>query len=648
MIERGVQRNRDKLMSVQIMEEIHQNPEDVVKILSHYNVSPDEFGDMLGANAREWGRKLGLLGHLSKKLSDSTDPETRRMVEGLRKVVGEPTVWDKFMVHYQKWDGIRRGLLVTQLSTAVRNAMTQVGRIGIDVVEEAMNATLQKTWKAMGGKVAKGEEVEFADGLDTFISLFRKNKATVEQILGKDSKDYNRLFGTYMADVSKAQGKEYAKQAVDILNWANRFQEGSIRRGVFMAKLRQEVGREGKDLMALVKDNKVSEISEEAIGKAIDKALEYTWAQKPKWGTWGADFVRFINRTPGASLVVPFPRFMMNSIKFTAAYSPLGVMRFVNPAEWTKIANGNFSGLSKAMMGSGLFFTAYQMRKQMGEDTKWYEWKRDDGSTIDLRPFNPFAAHLYAADQLLRWKEGRLYKLKADDIAQAVLGANVRAGTGLFLVDQALDALTKEGDSSKAGEKAKQFAGEVVGGVVTPLQTIKELMDGFDETIVRDKRQDPWLGPAKAKIPGLAETLPEKYIPTREGPLKSSSPAKKQLLGQATNVPKNAVERELDRLQFDYREVMPSLGDPKADNLVKKHMGEIVGQYISPLLEDDDWRSQTDAEKGVILREMLREARRDAMELAMGEDPDLFEKLEIRKIPDREKMLLREMGLLER
>ena len=103
---------------------------------------------------------------------------------------------------------------------------------------------------------------------------------------------------------------------------------------------------------------------------------------------------------------------------------------------------------------------------------------------------------------------------------------------------------------------------------------------------------------------------------------------------------KNIFERELDRLGFEYREILPSTGNPEADNLIARYMGIASQKAILPILKTEEYKKQDDRVKGLLLKELLKEARGVARERAEEENPELFTMIKLEKIPRREKLVI--------
>ena len=122
------------------------------------------------------------------------------------------------------------------------------------------------------------------------------------------------------------------------------------------------------------------------------------------------------------------------------------------------------------------------------------------------------------------------------------------------------------------------------------------------------------------------------------------------LLRQATGVtrggPKNALEKELDRLGFERREILPSTGDKELDAKYAGVMGAVSERVLVPLIESEKFRGLTDAVKGVVLHEVLSEVRHEVRE-GVNETlpPEKQLEMEIRRQPPRLRILLEELGV---
>ena len=568
---------------------------------------------------------------------------------------------------WRRLDNVRRGALVTQLSTAMRNFETQVGRVGLDVLQAPLDAGLQK---ALG----KTQTVSPLDGLDQLLTIVSKrNPKAVDAILSAFPTQKDRLLTTYSSDLlAKAKaagmplpqwaqaldsGLSKAEGTVQFLNGINKAQEFFIRRGVFQAGVEQDLAKTGTSLTELIQRNAVGTIPIEVIQRNVDKALKATFAEQPAYGSVAANFIKLVNEIPGATFIIPFPRFLVNSAKFLFEYNPTGILKYLSKAERDAFAKGDVSTISKATLGTLMLGAAYQLRNSEYAGERWYEVKGPNNSTIDLRPFNPFASYLFLADVASRHLHGTAPPRDMDwnDVLKGVLSTNLRAGTGLYVMEHASDLVkdawtylmggqTKE-QASKATRRAKEFAGEAVGGFLTPLQQVVDLLGEFDQRyqVTRERRAEPFLGPIKSHIPGMALDLPETESPTRAGPYERPHPGIKQATGLAISGPKNAVEAELDRLGFNRSEILRPTGDFDYDTKRAQLMGPVVEHILIPIVQSEWYQSLSNTEKGVLLEHYLHQVRNAVTTMA---DTTLTpeERLEkkVKGQPQRRRALLEE------
>lgn len=80
------------------------------------------------------------------------------------------------------------------------------------------------------------------------------------------------------------------------------------------------------------------------------------------------------------------------------------------------------------------------------------------------------------ADLAVRHQDGRLPVSGFDtrDFLQATLTGNVRAGTGLQLVDNMVSASLDLVQTKRAAQFAQRYAGEFIAGFLTPLRTLTD------------------------------------------------------------------------------------------------------------------------------------------------------------------------------
>ena len=209
---------------------------------------------------------------------------------------------------------------------------------------------------------------------------------------------------------------------------------------------------------------------------------------------------------------------MANAIEFQFKHSPVGFGLLLRPKEIKKIAAGDTTAFSQAVVGSTLLLATIEAkRKGMGEDHKWYELETKSGKTIDMRPYFPLTPYLFVADVITRLEQGRNWG-DAKDILQALTGAQFRAGASLSLVQNLIDGLSGLDTSEKINKFMSDFVADVLGGYLTPLRMFNDFIDQ-DQEFRRPEDTGEFIADTtnklKTSIPVVREQFPEVESPTR-------------------------------------------------------------------------------------------------------------------------------------
>ena len=679
LLEGKVQRNTNLRLNEQISDLIYTGritDEKFLEILKKNKVTDKDFARFFSYNAADAGRTLQSLSVIQRQLNKlaktpGADKEFRKAI------LAESDLLDTQMGFFRRLDNIRRGLMVTQLATAVRNFESQVTRGGLNVMQKGLDAGMQTLAKKINPNL---KITQFADPLESLKgmgnifrqftpSAFKQVKKETDQILSSFPREQDRLFLRFSNDVVSRGFKETIKgspldkveAAVQLLNIVNKGQEFITRRAIFQSSLAERIASnknfyKGQTLRRLIEDNKTLSIRKQDIAGAVDDALEVTFAKNfdasgNAYEQFANKFIGFVNSIPfTGSLLLPFPRFLMNSVKFHIDFSPLGLLNFLSKGERMAFKKGDTSKISRAVLGTGLFSLAYWLRSQPYAGEKWYEFNTGK-RTIDTRALNPFAAYLFVADLVIRKKEDRLRNIGLKDFAAAFLG--VRAGTGLYLVDKIIDAVSGENPKYKTGEELEKFAGKILSTFAVPLQTWTDLAGQFfpEMTIVKDISKDPIIGEFKKRIPVPndypALTSATSVEVNENGQLvprviKRESPGVRQITGITFQSEKNSAEKEFDRLQILPNEIFRRTGIPELDEALKKIIAPKIAIGISALVESPGYKNLNNQQKTLLLKKTITKIKKDASD-KIKRDSDLVPYLmryEIEKLPkDKRKFL---------
>jgi len=585
----------------------------IPEILKKFNLSPVEFAKEFANTASYFGRGLSRFGYVAKQLKFifKDNPEAMTafddVVKSIPELSGFENVIDTGIRGLQKIENIRRGVLVTQMATAMRNAWSQAARISIGTIDDVLQGAIKGT---IGGEGKTFKQM--GDGLNaTFAFINRlkpEGRQRLQQILDSDHAilETSRLLSQPVHEV--ALGSKVTK----VLNYLNTTQEIFFRKIAFESKLRSLLSKRGFNFETI--DPK--HIPVEDYKKAIDYGLEMTFSASPK-GTAMNQFLKSWRSSP-LSTVNPFPRFgLYNAPKFLYEHSPLGYLHAFSPNSIKQLASGNpdkfAQAASRATIGSLMLMSAWQLRNSKYAGEKHYEIKLGD-KYIDARPFAPYSIYLLIAEAFSHPE-----RIKPSDIGMAAIGLNRIAGTGLVLTDW---MRSKDVETSK--KNIQNFIGQYAGSFAVPARTPKDIVAGIDENeaIIRDTRDNPVIAPFINNLPFISQILPEKVSPLKTGKMKTETPVLRQLTGISLRT-KTIIEKESDRLQMDFNQIMPSTGVPAADRIIAKNMAPNVEKFLPVIMNRKEYKDASLPAQKIIFNESLKEIRQMANKQLMLQNPSL-------------------------
>lgn len=567
--------------------------------------------------------------------------------------------------YFTRLGNTTRALMVSMFPTASRNAQTQVARSGVERITDAIEITLRKS-------VGLNSDLVMRDVWKNYTRQFDPSAKTfASEVLAQHPDELSRIFATYAGGVTIPQPNVLAKGVERIwgsidnfafhMNWANRTQEFHIRSAEFLAELELHTKKAtGMTLEQFIARRGAEHLPPELIRRAVDKALEVTFAANPPQNTdmgkamnW---LIKLGNALPPTASPIPFPRFLYNSWKFLYQYNPIGGAANITHAGLTNraiskrvtalrartdlapkerdqaitalVANRRNvpRAISQAVVGTAMLTVAYQIRRDpdlAGE--KWYELKTPLG-TVDTRPFGPFSTYLLFAEAIRRKRAGERGFSKREWLEG--LGASTQPGGLSIATGERLFDYYEKGDYDKIGLMLSTELGDLGRAVFTPVRQVKDIIAQFDksERITRDTKSRPITGPILESIPYASQVagLPEAHRATSGRAVQQERPLLKFVTGYRVESPKNFVEHEIDRLHFRPQEVRHYTGNPTLDQAVNLHMGPLLDTESARLESDPRYTRASDAVKFAIMRKTLQSAYQSALSEAAQQYPDAF------------------------
>jgi hypothetical protein len=645
------------------------NDDQFMKSLSAADVTPEEFAKMFRASVGDAGRtlqSLSVVKRLENKMR-SIDPAAAKELDGMYG--GRNALTSAFVGLRDvgmRVDRELKALMVSQLSTTIRNGFSGMAVVTFGAASEAIESSLYRIGKTVSelatgspvtGSFTGGLKGVYDDALRTMYYLRRGD-------LSSDTTD-ELLKGTpsLMRIISKTSGETEAKnlsKPAQIANTLNVAQDSFFRKAIFTASVEKQLSRVGIDMYDVLAQGK--SIPFDVLKNATDEALIATFSKMP---TKGPMFhaVKFVEELgPIGSTVIPFPRFMANAMSWTYKHSPMGV--FSGAADIAKgsllLKQGNEEGqkylmrglenTSKGSVGVAAIYASYKYRQEHQEGN-WYDIKNPDGSTVDARVLFPLAPYLALGDYLVKLEKGRTDEFKTKEFVEAMTGFKAPAGTYSWLGDKFAESFasmqTGEGSADqKLSKFFGEWAGEYFGRALVPVQQISDIIGAIDrdETLPRDAYQIPAgeegftssaTNQLMKRIPIVKQQLPVYQPATKENASYNDNGILKMFTGIAIKGNPSEVENEITRLHVEPNKIFTSTGDKVVDAEARKVMAPLLVQTYDAISKTDYYKQASQDVQKIMLNNTLSYTQKIAKEIATseskadafskGEQPRIFE-----------------------
>ena len=677
------------------------------KLLRDYDLNMDDLGNLIAADVSESARILQKAGQAKKLLSSEVsrlsqslddvmsfdlfgyDKQIKDQMADAKKLLekhdvrgfveaidpdGAKGILGKTMAGARELDALRLGLMTSQTATTVRNYVSGITNVGFDTLTRGLDLGLKK----IAGKSTLSPNSEVfgvAYGL-----INKKEAAAVETIFEMGFEEKASKLFRQLADIGSVGGGMPDSKVTALghiarnANALNTISDNMFKRAALVGNLkrslnqlyrnaakdprayREQFGKEldadDFNLISIMKNGRFNDVfgtkqGQKALDKVVNDSLFFTF-QRPPQNALSRALVNNMHRVPflGSSFV-PFPRFIMNAMRFTYEYSPAYLILNKEAREQTidvgksalnriPLVNlktndeviDSYTEASKGLVGLGVLAgaTAFRMNQletfglEGGE--RWYEGRNSKGETFDMRPFFPAAPYLFFGDFIARQMMGEPLKPQfVQGAIQALSGTQFRAGLGLYALEDAVGNIIEQGVTGEAaGEIASRAGANIIATYTIPFTAGQDLYNTFvapdDERVVKDRNvEDLWsllVYKSLSRLPGnnaiekkLAEfgvirEAPDVLITgTSEEKIRRKIPISRQTSGILYNERKNRFEKELDRLGISRSSVYGGKsGIREYDYLYKLLIREYVDEHIIPFTKTKKYKDAPELKLG--------------------------------------------------
>tara|TARA_R110002153_G_scaffold112182_1_gene254102 strand:- start:53 stop:3691 length:3639 start_codon:yes stop_codon:yes gene_type:complete len=329
----------------------------IYDMLAEHNLSFEDYILTILGSASDAGKLLNKLSQIKRGKMRNFDEIEH--LDQLKIDKTENSIKKFWKYTFVRGEGIFRGMMVSSLATAARNAIGGGIRMPLESLSNVMDAALY-TYATKGLKSSVGTVIPFTKG-SAWKDSFRSMRLLASPEYAKEYTDFflnrpefaenfSKMFDN-VNEVRKFRGRGKfesrtgiaydkamgsAEDFVQMLNGPNQLQEFLIRRATFLGALERRVKLEwdidlidglntGKftmqDLMGDVSTLRKAGADDfkTIMDDAVRTALDVTYAKTPEWRPfrWATSVIT----ESGLTVVIPFPRFMFNSMEFVAEHS---------------------------------------------------------------------------------------------------------------------------------------------------------------------------------------------------------------------------------------------------------------------------------------------------------------------------------------
>lgn len=486
----------DNLLELTVSKDMKLDGQDLIDTLDKYGLSFEDYVLTVVGSGSEAGKILNKLSQIKRvKPTNVADADiTKADAENagvIRKTI-------------MRIENVRRGGLVSQIATASRNFMSA----GIRTPMEALGNVMDNAIYAVQNKGAVSGATELFSGQnwkDSFAGIkyvfSRPDVAEgyTDLILKSPElgKQFDRMFNN-INEIQKLTGRGTGtkvdtvlsglEDAVDTLNTPNRWQEYLVRRGVFFGEMERLVRREYDiDLVDALNDGKLQKLLNDSsdvrppnsksfiaiVDEATNKALDVTYAKQPDIAVFRSTS-QFITRN-GLTVVVPFPRFMFNSMELMGQYAggasiPL-TRKISSIVTGGKVGGGPLTAkdrqrITRNIQGVAAVGAAYTYRTSDGALADYEQVPVGDEAQMDTTATYPLAQYLYAGEATKRLIDGTFDDwFDAQEFVELFTGSNFRTGVGNSVLEEM--AQLADATDLTSGETVGRMLGRPLGNYLS-------------------------------------------------------------------------------------------------------------------------------------------------------------------------------------
>ena len=595
-----------------------------------------------------------------------------------------------------QWNRMIRLGMIAQPATTCRNVMGGLIRSPMDCTTRTFDNIITMSMAKITGNTIR--PVNLSDGFEHLTSLLSpqeynemaklimsKKPLAAELIKGPEgylqtAKIAQTMNGDKGGFVNKVLGYGFdpLERGLIHANVLNSVQDKYMKSQSFIVGLRQSMSRENLDLDDFIKTGRIQDIDDRFIADGMQWAMEYNYQANIRGDNALTRFaVETINKLSNVpyvgSALAPFPKFMINSMKFMYEHSPVGLPESIAKMKRGFGKEGNtylqqegIKALSRQASGASLLLMAYAIRTSELGGELWHDLIDDTGNAQDIGTWYPLAPALWFADGIVQFGEQLDGKSDMGDFKEAWLldtmkalgGPSSRSGIWKELDKNFLEGILS-GDANSKEELLNGMGramGSIFGALATPLKLGSELLAetnafGFDDMarLLHDARssqgfkanfldsifknvpygysmlKSPYSGVIRQKdgtfifeedveysrdIKTGQTTVPRvRYSVLNPEPLTNISPLGKQFYGGFRKRRRNYIEKEFERLGLAEWRLFKRTNIPDYDRELAMLTSNFAERILKDAIVSEKYLNYNDSGKKDMIKSVLNDAK---------------------------------------
>lgn len=559
------------------------------------------------------------------------------------------------LINPGKYKGMDPTSIAGEAQNSTLNSMKPAIEVIMRLTPRALRGLMNRTDPTLGSKIFEDSIISHLEDLHPELHAKLTGLSSGLEELGQVSASvsYLRSLLVHIPDIGQRQkietqveelekrdrfNKTLAGKAFrgtefiyDQLLRPNMWQEFLFRRPFFVGALREHMAVEGLDLSEVVANGTFNQVSKEAISKAIDQALEFTYAYQPhtdrghieKAAAKGIEMINALG--PIGFMISGFPRAVYNGAKFWYEYSPLGgikpganLLHDLAKKGRTGIEERDIERLAHAAVGTIMYVAAHTLVNNGGTADEWWKvrvpgtGKKGRPLYLNVRRLMPFAGFLFMADAEKRLHEGRTTdKQLVKEWSQLYLGMRgAEQGSSIFLsTAQAMADYWDDArpDNSATTKGVAEQAGQFFALPLTPLKNVRDIIAQFDrdQNVKKDVNERPFLGPSLERLPWFRNRLPDQVTMTQQAPIQLSALPGLTPIGINLQEQPSFASTEFSRLGLNPTRWLHRDPDPLIDRAQNSEMARMLDQLSIEIVNNPAYKAMDNPHKSAYWESLM-------------------------------------------